>query len=379
LLKILIQIYLDIIYHHAIFWPSLLKAHDCKLPDNIYAGEFLSLEGEKMSTSKNWVVWISDFVKNFDSDLLRYYLTINAPLNKDTDFSWDDFKRRNNDELADVIGNFLHRTFTFTNKQFNGVIPEYKNQSIEELEFEKKLEKIPFEVGNLIENLKFREALIEIFKIAKTGNKFFNDQEPWVAINENPQKAANTIYLSNQLSKILAICLKPYLPESSDKIAKIMNLDNSNEWKDASIFIPSGHKISKANPLFKKIDDDVIENEKEKLYDNLKSDSMSDLISIDEFAKVDIRIGQIKEVEHIKKSDKLLKLQVDIGDKIIQVVAGIAKNYSSDDLIDSKVAVVVNLEVAKLFGVKSEGMILATGDSVALLHPDKCEIGEKIR
>ncbi|MDL2270625.1 methionine--tRNA ligase [Methanobrevibacter sp. OttesenSCG-928-I08] len=370
----------DIIYHHAIFWPALLKAYGCKLPDNIYAGEFLSLEGEKMSTSKNWVVWIKDFVEDFDSDLLRYYLTINAPLNKDTDFSWDDFARRVNDELADVIGNFLHRTFTFTHKYFDGNLPDYLNPDDEDTEFELLMKEVPDTVGNLISDLKFREGLIEIFKIAKIGNKYFNDCEPWKAVKENPQKAANCIYLSNQLAKILAITLKPYIPIKADEIAKIINLNNSNQWKDANVPIPVGHRISKAKPLFKKIDDEIIENEKEKLYKNLKeSENMSDLITIDDFGKVDIRIGQIKEAEKIEKSDKLLKLQVDIGDKVIQVVAGIAQNYSIDELIDKKIAVVVNLEPAKLFGTKSEGMILATDDSVALLSPDECNIGEKIR
>lgn len=368
----------DIIYHHAIFWPALLRGHDCKYPDNIYAGEFLSLEGEKMSTSKNWVIWISDFVKKFDSDLLRYYLTINAPLNKDTDFSWDDFGRRVNDELADVIGNFLHRTFTFTHKYFDSQIPEYSNPSKEDKEFENKLNNVSKDVGDLIADLKFREGLLEIFKIAKIGNKYFNDQEPWKAVKENPEKAANTIYLSNQLSKILAITLKPYLPVKSEEIVKILNLENSNEWKDAGVFLPSGHKISKAKPLFKKIDEEIIEKEKEELYENL-SDNMSDLITIDDFGKVEIKIGQIKEAEKIKKSDKLLKLQVDIGDKIIQVVAGIAEKYSTDDLVDKKVAVVTNLEPAKLFGTKSEGMLLATDDSVSLLIPENAEIGEKIR
>ena len=150
----------DIIYHHSIFWPGLLKAYGCKLPDNIYAGEFLSLEGEKMSTSKNWVVWIADFVDKFDPDLLRYYLTINAPLNKDTDFSWDDFQRRNNDELADVIGNFLHRTFTFTHKFFDGEIPEYKNPSAEDNEFKEIIEKLPDTVGEYISDFEFRDGLL---------------------------------------------------------------------------------------------------------------------------------------------------------------------------------------------------------------------------
>lgn len=375
----------DIIYHHSIFWPALLSAYGCKMPDNIYAGEFLSLEGQKMSTSKNWVVWISDFVDQFDPDLLRFYLTINAPLNKDTDFSWKDFQRRNNDGLADVIGNFLHRTFTFTHKFFDGKIPEYKGPSDEDMEFEKLIRELPDKVGEFITDYEFRDGLLEIFRVCKLGNKYFNDQEPWKAVKENPQKAANTLYLSNQLAKTLAIVLKPYMPTKADAIAEIINIDIPEKWDEAIVPLPAGHEINKAKPLFKKIDDDVIDAQIAKLNETLKiteekeDENMSDIITIDDFDKVEIKIGQIKEAEKIEKSDKLLKLQVDIGDEVRQIVAGLAKFYDPEELIDRKVAVVVNLKPAKLFGTLSEGMILATGESGALLTPDECEIGERIQ
>lgn len=369
----------DIIYHHSIFWPGLLKAYGCKMPDMIYAGEFLSLEGEKMSTSKNWVIWIEDFVRDFDADLLRYYLTINAPLNKDSDFSWDDFQRRNNDELADVIGNFLHRTFVFTKKYFDGKVPEYLNPSAEDESFENAIKELPDKVGEYISQFEFREALLEIFKVAKKGNKYFNDAEPWNAVKEDYQKAANCLYLSNQLAKTLAYTLKPYLPIKADEIAKIMNIQNLNEWKDAKVSLPVGYSINKAKPLFKKIEDEVIINQKEKLKES-EDDNMSDLISIDDFDEVVIKVGQIKEAEKIEKSDKLLKLQVDIGDETRQIVAGLAKFYSPDELIDRKVCVVANLQPAKLFGTLSEGMVLATGESGALLSPDEnAKIGERIQ
>ena len=369
----------DIIYHHSIFWPGLLKAYGCKMPDMIYAGEFLSLEGEKMSTSKNWVIWIEDFVRDFDADLLRYYLTINAPLNKDSDFSWDDFQRRNNDELADVIGNFLHRTFVFTKKYFDGKVPEYLNPSAEDESFENAIKELPDKVGEYISQFEFREALLEIFKVAKKGNKYFNDAEPWNAIKEDYQKAANCLYLSNQLAKTLAYTLKPYLPIKANEIAKIMNIQNLNEWKDAKVSLPVGYSINKAKPLFKKIEDEVIINQKEKLKES-EDDNMSDLISIDDFDEVVIKVGQIKEAEKIEKSDKLLKLQVDIGDETRQIVAGLAKFYSPDELIDRKVCVVANLQPAKLFGTLSEGMVLATGESGALLSPDEnAKIGERIQ
>ena len=375
----------DIIYHHSIFWPGLLKAYGCKLPDMIYAGEFLSLEGEKMSTSKNWVIWIADFVKDYNPDLLRYYLTINAPLNKDSDFSWDDFQRRNNDELADVIGNFLHRTFTFTRKYFDKKIPEYANPSADDEEFKKAIEELPAKAGEYISNFEFREALLEIFKVAKKGNKYFNDAEPWKAVKEDMQKAANCLYLSNQLAKTLAFTLKPFLPTKADAIAKILNIDDLSDWSQANVFLPSGYEINKAKPLFRKIEDVTIEAEKAKLQENLKENSedenMSDLISIDQFDEVVIKIGQIKEAEKIEKSDKLLKLQVDIGEeKTRQIVAGLAKFYSPEELVDRKVCVVANLQPAKLFGTLSEGMILATGESGALLFPDEnAEIGERIQ
>ena len=375
----------DIIYHHSIFWPGLLKAYGCKLPDMIYAGEFLSLEGEKMSTSKNWVIWIEDFVKDYEPDLLRYYLTINAPLNKDSDFSWDDFQKRNNDELADVIGNFLHRTFVFTKKFFDGKIPEYANPTPEDEEFRSAIADLPDKAGEYISNYEFREALLEIFKVAKKGNKYFNDAEPWKAVKEDMQKAANCLYLSNQLAKTLAYTLKPFLPTKADKIAEIMNIENLNEWKDAKVELPSGYAINKAKPLFKKIEDEEIEAQKAKLQENLndknEDENMSDLISIDQFDEVVIKIGQVLEAEKIEKSDKLLKLQVDIGEeKPRQIVAGLAKFYSPEELVDRKVCVVANLQPAKLFGTLSEGMILATGKSGALLSPDEnAKVGERIQ
>lgn len=374
----------DIIYHHSIFWPGLLSAYGCKLPDMIYAGEFLSLEGEKMSTSKNWVIWIADFVKDYEPDLLRYYLTINAPLNKDSDFSWDDFQRRNNDELADVVGNFLHRTFVFTKKSFDSKIPEYANPTDEDEEFRKAIEELPDRAGEYIANYEFREALLEIFKVAKKGNKYFNDAEPWKAVKEDMQKAANCLHLSNQLAKTLAYTLKPFLPTKADRIAEIMNIDSLDNWQDAKVPLPVGHEINKAKPLFKKIEDKEIEAQKAKLKENLndkEEEDMSDLITIDQFDEVVIKIGEVKEAEKIEKSDKLLKLQVDIGeDENRQIVAGLAKFYSPEELVGRKVCVVANLQPAKLFGTLSQGMILATGKSGALLSPDEnAKVGERIQ
>ena len=371
----------DIIYHHSIFWPALLMGYGCKLPDNVVAGAYLSLEGRKMSTSKNWVIWASEFLEKFDSDIVRYYLTVNAPLGRDTDFSWDDFQRRVNDELADVLGNFVHRTFTFTNRFFDGKIPEPFNFDNYDEEFKDRILNIPEVVSENIEHFKFREGLTEIIKLAKFGNKYFNDKEPWKAVKENPARAANCLYLCNQLAKTLSVILTPYIPVKASKIMEIMNLnvEKTTSWKTAAKFVPAGHEIGKPKPLFSKIDDNIIKKEKEKLYKNLEeTETMSDIISIDDFAKMDLRISEITDAERVEGSENLLKLKVNTGEKEIQVVAGLAKKYAPEEIKGQKVVVLVNLKPAKLFGIKSEGMILATSDSLSVLSAD-ADIGERIK
>ncbi|RAP48993.1 MAG: methionine--tRNA ligase [Methanosphaera sp. rholeuAM74] len=385
----------DIVYHHTIFWPSMLMGRNFKLPFSVIGGGYLSLEGRKMSTSKGWVIWVKDFLDKFDSDLLRYYMIINAPLSKDTDFSWDDFQRRINNELTDSFGNFVHRTFTFTNKFFDGVVPERGSFDDVDREFEDLIKSLPSKVADDIDSFKFRSGLQEIMSVAKEANKYFNDKKPWKAVKEDFESAKTCLYLSNQLVHTLSVVLTPYLPVTAQKIRKIigmpvddvdgfMKFENRTPkvfWDEASEFLEAGHPIAKAKPLFKKIEDDVIEEEKEKLYKTLEEDTedddMSDLISIDEFAKVKLVVGQIKEAERIEGSDKLLKVQVDLGDEIRQVVAGIATRYSADELIDRKVIVVANLQPAKLFGTESNGMLLAT-DSMELLTTDG-KVGEQIK
>ena len=370
----------DIIYHHSIFWPALLMAYGCKLPYTIIAGEYLSLEGMKMSTSKNWVIWASDFLETFDSDTLRYYLIANAPLTRDTDFSWEDFQRRVNDELADVLGNFLHRTFTFTTRFFDGKIPEPSDFDEYDKEFESKIKALPEIVGNYIEKFKFREGLIEITKLAKYGNKYFNDKEPWKTVKTDKKTAGNCIYLSNQLAKTMAVTLVPYMPVKTLEIFKTLNMNSDINWDNAADFIPSGHELGEANPIFLKVEDDVIKNEKQELYKNLKDvETMKDEISIDDFAAMDLRVGKVIGAENVKKSDNLLKLMVDIGQKQIQVVAGVAKKYSPEEVLNRTVIVLVNLPPAKLFGIKSEGMLLATDNNMSLLTVEDADIGEKIK
>ncbi|MBP1946219.1 methionine--tRNA ligase [Methanobacterium petrolearium] len=371
----------DIIYHHSIFWQALLMAYGCKLPYNIIAGEYLSLEGKKMSTSKNWVIWASDFMEKFDCDLLRYYLVANAPLTRDTDFSWDDFQRRVNDELADVVGNFMHRTFSFTHRFFEGKIPQPGplNEYDQEVEFQ--IKSTPKIVGEHIENFNFREGLKAIVKLAKLGNKYFNDQEPWKAVKEDPERAATCLYLCNQLAKVISVIITPYLPGKSHEMREILGLiDDSLEWEDSAQFIPAKTAINKAKPLFAKIEDNIIQKEKDDLYNNLEeTTTMKKIISIEDFVKLDLRVGKIIGAEKVEKSDKLLKLMVDVKDKKLQIVAGLATNYSPQDILNKKVIVLANLKPAKLFGIKSEGMLLAADDSLSLLTAPDADVGEGIR
>jgi len=365
----------DIIYHHAIFWPALLMAYGCKLPDYIIAGEYLSLEGKKMSTSKNWVVWTSEFLERFESDILRYYLTINAPLTRDTDFSWDDFQRRVNDELADILGNFLHRTFSFTNRFFNSKIPEAKDFKDEDLQILEDVKNAKGDVEDAIERFNFREGLVRIIGLAKKGNKYFNDQEPWKNIKEDPDRAAACIFTCNQLAKAIGVLLSPYMPRKSKEILKILNIEDDLLWDDAIKLVEAGHKIRKAKPLYAKIQDKIIEKEKRKLHQKTGPQE----ITIDDFAKLDLRVGKIIEASKVKGSDKLLKLKVDINDKTIQVVAGIGSKYQASELPGKKVIILANIKPTMLFGIKSEGMILATAEKMGLLTAEDGEIGEKIK
>lgn len=374
----------DIIYHHSIFWQALLLAYGCKLPYNIVAGEYLSLEGRKMSTSKNWVIWVSDFMEKFDADLLRYYLVANAPLTRDTDFSWDDFQRRVNDELADVVGNFMHRTFSFTHRFFNGEIPQPGTMNEYDLEVQNEIKVTPVRVGEHIENFNFREGLKEIIKLAKLGNKYFNDQEPWKAVKENPERAATCLYLCNQLAKVISIIITPYLPTKAAEMRVILNLNVEShrilKWGESAEFLEVGTSIGKAKPLFAKIEDKTIQKEKDELYKNLEeTETMEDLINIEDFIKMDLRVGKVIGAEKVKGSDKLLKLMVDVKDKKLQIVAGLATRYSPEEIMNQMVIVLVNLKPAKLFGVKSEGMVLAAGDSLTLLTAPDADIGEGIK
>ncbi len=370
----------DIIYHHAIFWPAMLIGNGINLPYNIVAGEYLSLEGDKMSTSRGWVIWIREYLDKFEPDALRYYLTVNAPLTRDTDFSWEDFGRRYNDELADVLGNFVHRTLTFTARYFDSKNP--KRFDLEELDIEaiNLIKETLNKVSVLIENFQIRDGLLEIMNLARFGNKYFNDKKPWEDIKENKDRAKTTINICLNIVSCLSTLLHPYLPFTSQKIRDMLNLEGV-KWTSKEM--EEGLKINKPKLLFPKLDSDVFDREKEILEKRLKKGvvEMTE-ISIEDFTKIELRTGRIETAEPIKGSDKLIRLVVDIGTEKRQIVTGIRDVYEPDSLVGKHVVVLKNLKPTKIFNVESQGMILAVDSPegpVIVLPERDVPLGSKVR
>jgi len=378
----------DIIYHHAIFWPAMLKAHgDYNLPDNVIAGEFLTLEGKKLSKSRGWVVEVSDYIKKFEPDSLRYYLTITAPLQRDIDFSWDEFAKRHNDELNDILGNFIHRALVFTYQNFDGKIPKPgKLDQIDQKTLD-SINKTCKDVETNIEQFNFNSALRDIIELAAIGNKYLNDKQPWITIKTSEEKAATALYVADQIVKVLATLLEPFLPYTADKIWSLLNLEgdvHKQQWSEALEKLQAGHKISKPKPLFTKIEADTVKVQREELRRSLESAIKKDPpVSMDEFSKLDLRVGTIVDVEPVQNSTKLIKLKIDIGGGLVkQAVAGIRTWYEPSELKGKQVAVLTNITPVKIFGVESQVMILASEDesTVAILKPDRSvKAGSKIR
>jgi len=365
----------DNIVFHCIIFPGMLMAHgDYVLPDNVPANEFLNLEGNKLSTSRNYAVWLNDYLKSFEADALRYVLASNLPETRDTDFSWKEFQARHNNELADILGNFVNRTFTFAHKYFDGKVPMRQHLDDLDQEMLSKLGQAPEQLGNLIDQYQFKAYLRELMDIARFGNKYFNDKEPWKTRNENPEVCATTVNICLQVIQTLSILAEPVLPFSSKKLHKMLNFSTSLEWDDSGATeIEQGHGLGTTEILFRKIEDTEIQPEIDRLQQAMapeaKEEEPAKLIDIDTFAQTDLRVAEIIEAEKIKKSDKLLKLQARIGQQQMQIVAGIASHYQPEDLIGKKVIVVANLQPAKLRGQTSEGMLLAASgdDKLTLL------------
>jgi len=337
-----------------------VKSDKYILPQNVPANEFLNFEGKKFSKSRGWGIDVIEFLDLFPPDPLRYTLAANLPENKDTDFYWKEFQSRNNGELADILGNFINRTFTFVNKHFDGKVPDCgKLDKIDE-EMISLIKESPLKVGGLIERYKIKDAIFEMMNLARAGNKYFNDSEPWVSVKNNKEKCATTLNICLNCIYTLAEIFEPVIPFSSQNIFKMLNAEKCEWSKSGELNLKSGHVLGKPEILFTKIEDKVIEEQIGKLGKVDGSEKISDEeITIEEFKKIKLRVAVIKNAEKVNKSEKLLKLRIDLGTEERQLVAGIAKSYNPSELIGKKVLVVANLKPAKLFGLDSQGMVLA--------------------
>jgi methionyl-tRNA synthetase len=365
----------DNIVFHCIIFPAMLKAEGSYiLPANVPANEFLNLEGNKISTSKNWAVWLHEYLVDFPGkqDVLRYTLCANAPETKDNDFTWKDFQLKNNSELVAILGNFVNRTMVLTHKFYDGKVPacgelgELDKQTVEEIA------KFPELIGHSIENYRFREAVGELMDLARLGNKYLTETEPWKLIKNDPAKTATVMNISLQICANLAVLCAPFLPFTADKIHRIMNLQALG-WKDAgrSDIMMEGHQIAKPELLFEQISDEVIQAQIDKLQATKKKNELEAWqpavvkgeVAFDDFGKVDIRVGTVLECSKVPKADKLLQFKIEDGMGTRTIVSGIAKYYPEPEkLIGMQVCFIANFAPRKLKGVESQGMILSAED-----------------
>jgi len=383
----------DNIVFHCIIFPSMLKAHgDYILPENVPANEFLNLEGNKLSTSKNWAVWLHEYLEDFPNqqDVLRYTLTANAPENKDNDFTWKDFQAKNNNELVAIFGNFINRVVVLTNKYYQGIIPSPGEFTEVDEDTLAAIKDFPKSIGKSIQRYRFREASQELMNLARLGNKYLADEEPWKVIKQDEERVKTIMYVALQIATALAVVSEPFLPFTSDKLKKILNiasnpLSDQNSWNDVSekdILILAGHQIGKAELLFSKIEDKTVEIQLEKLAATKRENEQAnkliepqkETIAFEDFTKLDIRVGTILEAVKVAKTKKLLQLKVDVGIDVRTIVSGIAESFSPEDIIGQQVTVLTNLAPRKIRGVESQGMILMTdtpNGKLAFVEPEQ--------
>jgi len=365
----------DNIVFHCIIFPAMLKAQgDYILPDNVPANEFLNLEGNKLSTSKNWAVWLHEYLEEFPDkqDVLRYVLTASAPETKDNDFTWKDFQARNNNELVAVFGNFINRVVVLTNKYYGGVVPTPTVFSETDEAVLEQIKAFPQRISKSIERYRFREALSELMNFARLGNKYLADEEPWKQIKTNPERVQTIMYVALQIATGLSVVCEPFLPFTARKLKDILNTSQSTlEWsaiESEAILLATGHQIGQATLLFAKIEDAEVQHQLDKLEATKKANDMEqkeaaplkEEITFEDFSKMDIRTGTILEAEKMPKAKKLLVLKVDTGVDVRTVVSGIAESFKPEEIIGQQVSVLVNLAPRKLRGVESQGMILMT-------------------
>lgn len=378
----------DNIVFHCIIFPVMLKAEGSYiLPDNVPSNEFMNLEGSKLSTSRNWAVWLHEYLEAFPGkeDVLRYVLTANAPETKDNDFTWSDFQTRNNSELVGIFGNLINRVVVLTNKYFDGEVPEAKNLRDIDTETLEKLRAYPAIISTAIEKYKFREAQREMMNLARLGNKYLADEEPWKTIKTDQERTETVMNVALQISTALATLSKPFLPYTSAKLQGILKLEELYKWNSiatAETLLEAGHQIGKAEFLFGKIEDAKIDEQIQKLEDTKTQNTteeeeaapQKEMIQFDDFTKMDLRTGTILEAEKKPKTKKLMKLKVDTGLDQRTIVSGIAEHFNAEELIGKKVSVVMNLKPIKLRGTLSEGMILMTKSKdgkLVFVNPDE--------
>lgn len=384
----------DNIVFHCIVFPTMLMAHgDYILPENVPANEFLNLEGDKISTSKNWAVWLNEYLEEMPGkqDVLRYVLCANAPETKDNDFTWKDYQARNNNELVAVLGNFVNRALVLTHKYYGGVVPEAGEPTDYDKEILAELPKIKVALEENIETYRFREALKEAMNIARLGNKYLADTEPWKVVKTDPERVKTILNVALQIVANTAVAIEPFMPFSAEKITTMLAVDRL-QWDmiGRTDLVPAGHTIGKAELLFEKIEDEVIERQVKKLEDakaanlaaNAEVPEQKESVTFDDFGKMDIRVSTVVAAEKVAKTKKLLKLTVDTGIDTRTIVSGIAEYYTPEELVGRQILVLVNLLPRELKGITSQGMILMSADAtgrLTLLAPtDKVPNGSQV-
>jgi methionyl-tRNA synthetase len=379
----------DNIVFHCIIFPVMLKTHgDFILPENVPANEFLNLEGQKLSTSKNWAVWLHEYLMDFpdQQDVLRYTLTANAPESKDNDFTWKDFQARNNNELLAIYGNFINRVVVLTHKYYQGVVPQLGTLTEIDQKTIKELKAFPQKIANSIERYRFREASQELMNLARLGNKYLADEEPWKLIKTDQERVATIMHIALQIAASLAVVSEPLLPFTSDKLKGMLALDALNlNWDlldKTDTLLPSGHQINTAELLFRRIEDEEIQAQIDKLEATKKENQamapsfepLKETINFEDFQKLDLRVGTILEAEKMPKADKLLVFKVDLGFETRTIISGIAEHFNPEELIGKRVTVVANLAPRKLRGIESQGMILLSENNdgkLVFVNPDE--------
>ena len=381
----------DNIVFHCIIFPAMLKAEGSYiLPDNVPANEFLNLEGNKLSTSKNWAVWLHEYLQDFPEkqDVLRYALTANAPETKDNDFTWKDFQARNNNELVAVFGNFINRVVVLSNKYYDGLVPQPNEFTDIDSQTLNEMRAYPAVISSSVERYRFREALNELMNLARLGNKYLADEEPWKLVKENPERVKTQMFVALQIATALAVLSEPFLPFTSVKLKKMLGIHPSpagvNDWNEvanAEQILSPGTKIGAAELLFAKIEDEEIQKQIDRLEATKTSNEMENktpepqktTATFEDFAKLDLRVGTIVEAEKMPKANKLLVLKVDTGLDTRTIVSGIAEHFSPEEVIGKRVTVLINLAPRALRGVESEGMILMTNNAegkLVFVNPD---------